>query len=64
MPMYRASWFVTARERDEHSYNLYAHFEEMCCRLGLWADRVHWNARLSGYNRIMNEMNNTLWRDK
>lgn len=64
MQQYRASWFVTERQSDEHPYNLYASFEEMCCRLGLWADRIHWAMRLSGYHRIMNEMRSTLWRDK
>lgn len=64
MSMYRASWFVTARERDEHSYSLFTHFEEVCCRLGLWADRVQWNTRLSGFHRIMNERYSTVWSDK
>ena len=52
MATYRASKYVRQGVVDEHVYNLFMDFEEICCRLGLWDESVGWFALASAFHRI------------
>lgn len=55
--MYRASKHVRQGVADVHAYNLFLSFEEICCRLGLWAESVGWAKCEDAYHRLTKGMN-------
>ena len=55
---YRASRHVRLGVPDEHAYNLFLSFEEICCRLGLWAESVGWKKIQNAHFRLTKDMRN------
>ncbi len=56
MGQYRASKYVVKGIADEHAYNMFLSFEEICCRMGLWDNSVGWQRCNSAFHRLTREM--------
>ena len=52
MKDYRASLHVRDGVIDVHALNLFLSFEEICSRLGLWAESVGWQKGEKSFYRI------------
>jgi hypothetical protein len=49
---YKASLHVRDGIMDVHALNLFLSFEEICSRLGLWAESVGWQKGEKSFYRI------------
>lgn len=54
--MYRAMRFVQKGVADEHAYNMFLSFEEICCRIGLWDQSVGWLPLNMAFKRLTKGM--------
>jgi hypothetical protein len=53
---YRAYYYVRQGIADEHAYNMFMSFEEICCRVGLWENSVGWMPLVAAFSRLTVEM--------
>ena len=56
MGTYRASRHVVPGIADEHAYNMFLSFEEICCRMGLWDNSMGWINLAQAFNRLTEKM--------
>lgn len=56
MGTYRASEHVEQGVANEHAYNMFLSFEEICCRLGLWDNSIGWLKCQTAYHRLTQGM--------
>lgn len=52
MANYRAYRNITLGVANEHAYNMFLSFEEICCRLGLWDNSVGWLECNKAFRRL------------
>lgn len=53
---YRASRHVRLGVPDEHAHNMFLSVLEQCCRLGLWAEHIHWTKAQNAFQRLTHQM--------
>lgn len=58
MNTYRASDHVVLGVPNEHSYNMFLSFENICSRLGLWETSISWKKSQVAFHRLTQNMKN------
>lgn len=59
--VYRAYKNVFQGIADEHAYNMFLSFEEICCRIGLWENSVGWLECNKAFHRLTLESRKSRW---